>query len=72
VYAHYHHEIRKNMAAGEILAQRERDLAERERRHEGELAALRAELAQARAANRPQPRPQPRPRTWWRRLFGGG
>jgi SAM-dependent methyltransferase len=72
VYAHYHHEIRKNMAAGEILAQRERDLAERERRHEGELAVLRAELAQARAANRPQPRPQPRPRTWWRRLFGGG
>jgi hypothetical protein len=27
VYAHYHHEIRKNMAAGEILAERERELA---------------------------------------------
>jgi SAM-dependent methyltransferase len=66
VYAHYHHEIRKNMAAGEILAERERELAERERRHERELAALRAELAQARAAKRPRPRP------WWRRLFGDG
>ena len=59
VYAHYHHEIRKNMAAGEILAERERNLAEQERQHERELAALRIELAQAR-------------RPWWRRLFGSG
>ena len=37
VYGHYRHEIRKNMAAGGILAERER-----------ELAALRRELARAR------------------------
>ena len=68
VYAHYHHEIRKNMAAGEILAERERDLAERERQHERELEALRVELAQAR-----QMRQAPRAhRPWWRRLFGSG
>lgn len=57
VYAHYHHEIRKNMAAGEILAERER-----------ELAMLRAELAQARQMG--QARRANRP--WWRRLFGNG
>lgn len=28
VYRHYHHEIRKNMAAGEILAARDREIAE--------------------------------------------
>jgi len=28
VYRHYHHEIRKNMAAGEILAARDRELAQ--------------------------------------------
>lgn len=28
VYAHYYHEIRKNMAAGELLAAKERELAE--------------------------------------------
>jgi len=57
VYQHYYHEIRKNMAAGEILADKER-----------ELAKLRAELSAAReAAAAPQPRTP-----WWRRLLGGG
>ena len=28
VYEHYYHEIRKNMAAGELLAEKERQLAE--------------------------------------------
>lgn len=28
IYRHYHHEIRKNMAAGEILAARDREIAE--------------------------------------------
>lgn len=37
VYAHYYHEIRKNMAAGEVLAQREREV----RRLEAELEAAR-------------------------------
>ncbi|MEJ2384282.1 MAG: class I SAM-dependent methyltransferase [Xanthomonadales bacterium] len=37
VYAHYYHEIRKNMAAGEVLAQREREI----RRLERELEAAR-------------------------------
>jgi hypothetical protein len=27
VYEHYYHEIRKNMAAGELLAEKERELA---------------------------------------------
>ena len=43
VYRHYHHEIRKNMAAGAILAQRD-----------AELAALREQQEQA---ERTQPRP---------------
>ena len=37
VYEHYYHEIRKNMAAGEALAQREREI----RRLETELEAAR-------------------------------
>ena len=37
VYAHYYHEIRKNMSAGEALAQREREI----RRLEAELEAAR-------------------------------
>ena len=49
--------VSTGMAAGGILA-------DRERRHESELEALRAELAQARQANRHRP--------WWRRLFGKG
>ena len=43
VYSHYYHEIRKNMAAGEILAARER-----------EIAALRAALDPA-ASGKPRP-----------------
>ena len=60
VYAHYYHEIRKNMAAGEVLAERER-----------ELERLRAELA-ASQAGVPDERhgTQPRARSWWRRLLG--
>jgi SAM-dependent methyltransferase len=42
VYQHYYHEIRKNMAAGELLAGKERELEE-----------LRAELAAGPAAARP-------------------
>ena len=38
VYAHYHHEIRKNMAAGDVLAEREREIE----RLEAALAAERA------------------------------
>jgi SAM-dependent methyltransferase len=57
VYQHYYHEIRKNMAAGEILADKDRELAE-----------LRAELSAAReTAAAPQSRAP-----WWRRLLGGG
>lgn len=56
VYAHYHHEIRKNMAAGELLAGKDRELSELR----SQLAALRADPG-APTTSRP----------WWRRLFGG-
>jgi SAM-dependent methyltransferase len=56
VYEHYYHEIRKNMAAGELLADRER-----------ELQALRAELQRTAEASGPGLR-----RPWWRRLLGRG
>jgi hypothetical protein len=62
VYAHYYHEIRKNMAAGEVLDGRER-----------ELAALRAELEAVRQPGPGAPAAQPdtpQSRPWWRRLFG--
>ena len=57
VYGHYYHEIRKNMAAGAVLAERER-----------ELAALRAELE----ARERSGRGSPPARRWWRRLLGKG
>jgi len=41
VYAHYYHEIRKNMAAGELLAEREQELS----RLPAELEAARADAA---------------------------
>jgi len=44
VYAHYYHEIRKNMAAGEILEARDRELAE-----------LRSRLAEAESGQRRMP-----------------
>jgi len=56
VYRHYYHEIRKNMAAGEILAERDREIAELR-------AELKAELGAARSAQTGLP--------WWRRLLGG-
>ena len=55
VYAHYHHEIRKNMAAGALLEERDR-----------ELARLRAKLESATAAGAVAPRR----RSWWRRWLG--
>lgn len=54
VYAHYYHEIRKNMATGEALAARDR-----------ELERLRAALDAQRDATVHRP-----PRSWWRRLLG--
>ena len=54
VYAHYHHEIRKNMAAGGVLAERDREIAD-----------LRAALADERA-RRTAP-PGPWWRRWLRR-----
>jgi len=55
VYAHYYHEIRKNMAAGALLEERER-----------ELDLLRAERDAARSESFvPADR-----RSWWRRLLG--
>ena len=59
VYAHYHHEIRKNMSAGELLAARDR-----------EIESLRAQLAQRPAAPAEAGARPPGP--WWRRWFGGG
>ena len=44
VYRHYYHEIRKNMAAGEILAGKDR-----------ELAGLRAALGSGSSAERSRP-----------------
>ncbi|NNK32861.1 MAG: class I SAM-dependent methyltransferase [Xanthomonadales bacterium] len=41
VYSHYHHEIRKNMAAGELLAERDREIE----RLEAALAEARSEPA---------------------------
>jgi SAM-dependent methyltransferase len=60
VYEHYYHEIRKNMAAGEVLADRE-----------SEIAALQADLAAARDAVRGAAPGTARARpSWWRRLLG--
>lgn len=56
VYEHYYHEIRKNMAAGELLAEKER-----------ELEALRARLEPVEAVP-----PPGGARSWWRRLLGRG
>lgn len=66
VYRHYHHEIRKNMAAGAVLQERDREIAE-----------LRARLAAAIAADSRQDGSTaatsggPAKRPWWRRLLGG-
>jgi SAM-dependent methyltransferase len=57
VYAHYYHEIRKNMAAGEVLAG-----------HERELVALRAEMKAPGRRDRGSSDARP----WWRRLLGIG
>lgn len=57
VYAHYHHEIRKNMAAGGIVAERDREIANLR----AELERQRTELEQQRAGAA-----QP----WWRRWLG--
>jgi hypothetical protein len=59
VYAHYRHEIRKNMAAGALLAERDR-----------ELSRLRSALEAATAGGAATgPGPGGR-RRWWRRLLG--
>lgn len=62
VYAHYYHEIRKNMAAGGLLAERDR-----------EIAGLRAALERAGSPAEAQAVASERPArgAWWRRLFGG-
>jgi SAM-dependent methyltransferase len=66
VYRHYHHEIRKNMAAGTVLQERDHEVAE-----------LRARLAAASAADSGQGGStdavarDPARRSWWRRLLGG-
>ncbi len=57
VYAHYHHEIRKNMTAGGLLAERDR-----------EIGQLRQALAAARVERDAAAARQP----WWRRLLGRG
>lgn len=51
VYQHYQHEIRKNMQAGAILAEREQALAERDQA----LARAREELAAARTPPKKRP-----------------
>jgi SAM-dependent methyltransferase len=59
VYRHYEHEIRKNMQAGQLLAERDRRIAE-----------LEAALAATSAAPAPAaPTPSPSPRPFWRRWF---
>jgi hypothetical protein len=58
VYRHYQHEIRKNMQAGTILADRDR-----------EIAQLKMALEQAAQVRAPQPRGH-EPRSWWRRMLG--
>jgi ubiquinone/menaquinone biosynthesis C-methylase UbiE len=66
VYRHYHHEIRKNMAAGTLLQERDHEVAE-----------LRARLAAASAVDSGQggstdaAAGDPAKRSWWRRLLGG-
>jgi SAM-dependent methyltransferase len=57
VYEHYYHEIRKNMASGGLLAERDQEIAE-----------LHAELQVALGA---APRAAGPQRAWWRRLLGG-
>jgi SAM-dependent methyltransferase len=59
VYAHYYHEIRKNMAAGALLADRDR-----------ELARLRAELEAATGGTAGSDAGRADRRSWWRRLLG--
>lgn len=54
VYRHYHHEIRRNMQAGALLEQRDR-----------EIEALKSERDRALTAAA-----HPQRRTWWRRLLG--
>lgn len=61
VYAHYQHEIGKNMRAGAILAEREQALADRD------TALAKAQAALARAETRAESRPAPR-RSWLSRL----
>jgi SAM-dependent methyltransferase len=59
VYQHYQGEIRRNMAAGGIIAARDKEIAGCQQ----EIARLRAELAQ---------RPAQALRPWYLRLFGRG
>lgn len=56
VYHHYHHEIRKNMQAGELLQERDR-----------RIEALEKALDVAHAGSPDSPTAARRP--WWRRLF---
>lgn len=59
VYAHYHHEVRRNIAAGTLLIEMERKLAEAESRARVAEAAASAPIVEDAA-----------PRGWLTRLFG--
>lgn len=64
VYRHYEAEIRKNMQAGAVLAEREAALLAERAAHAATQAQLRA-LTEAAAAQTAALSPRP----WWRRLF---
>jgi len=67
VYAHYYHEIRKNMAAGGVLAERDQEIED-----------LRARLEAVQRADRPDAAPdgpsgrKARRSPAWKRWFGRG
>lgn len=64
VYRHYEAEIRKNMQAGQLLAERDAALTAERTAH----AATRAQLLAARSSASGQPA-MTTPRRWWQRLF---
>ena len=65
VYDHYHGEIRRNMAAGGIIAQRDAEI----QRLQIELASMTKTLADTSAAHAAS---VGKKLPWWRRLFGRG
>ena len=70
VYGHYHGEIRRNMAAGGILAERDAEIQRLKAALDKAQAETRAGSALAAAEQAREPSPRGETRSWWQRWLG--